>query len=521
MAASPETAESELESFDFPPSLVRIAASPFDKTGADIVLLSSDKVAFHVYKAVLILASSFFEDMFSLKQPPTPMSDEGSVEPPVIDVTEDSETLDALLRICYPIDDPKIDTLDHLDKVLVAALKYDIPIAIKMLRRKLQKSISASPLEVFAIACTHLLEDEARRAAEHWKTVMRVSDDANSTDFGLTVPGMTFSPRMRDVSAGAYYRLLVYLRTGTLSTKFCTPSPAPPADVPSPFKMTSSDVYYIASAPGVFGITAFSVDVSANVLEELLQLCYPLGVVQPHRNLPSPRFYSQVVSTALRYNMHAVVRTIRRNMSEVAREQPLTIFLIAARFGWTAEAQTAAEYLANESLDDMYSGELEVCLAGLYHELLRYQHTCHVATLKIYREFESETGHYRYSVADGGWKRAWFNPITRMPSSSVRMIPSVIAELHAEKRGRGGTFDVKNISETTRVLEAKVKEALRYSLMMQHPNETSISILKKYCHVWRAGHSLYTMEAHHTVGFVEKGKSSELFCAESTMWAAL
>jgi BTB/POZ domain len=45
-------------------------SAPVSQHGSDVILRSSDHVDFYVYKIVLSLVSPFFEDMFSLPQPP-------------------------------------------------------------------------------------------------------------------------------------------------------------------------------------------------------------------------------------------------------------------------------------------------------------------------------------------------------------------------------------------------------------------------------------------------------------------
>ncbi|KAG6330410.1 hypothetical protein ID866_8679, partial [Astraeus odoratus] len=80
------------------------ASPPFGHPKADAILRSSDNVDFRVFQLFLSLASPFFETLFDLPQP----SEETSADTetidglPVIPMSEDSKTLDALLRFCYP-----------------------------------------------------------------------------------------------------------------------------------------------------------------------------------------------------------------------------------------------------------------------------------------------------------------------------------------------------------------------------------------------------------------------------------
>ncbi|KZT05033.1 uncharacterized protein LAESUDRAFT_656693, partial [Laetiporus sulphureus 93-53] len=83
------------------------AAAPFNKNSADVILRTADEVDFHLHKAVLMLASSVFEDMFSILQPAVSAAElDFETDLPIVPVTETSKTLDALLRLCYPTADP-------------------------------------------------------------------------------------------------------------------------------------------------------------------------------------------------------------------------------------------------------------------------------------------------------------------------------------------------------------------------------------------------------------------------------
>ncbi|KIJ65516.1 hypothetical protein HYDPIDRAFT_130726 [Hydnomerulius pinastri MD-312] len=75
------------------------AASPFDHAKADIILRSSDNIDFRIFKLFLSLASPFFESLFDIPQP-IEESEEQEIKDglPIIPVSEDSKTLDALLR---------------------------------------------------------------------------------------------------------------------------------------------------------------------------------------------------------------------------------------------------------------------------------------------------------------------------------------------------------------------------------------------------------------------------------------
>src|ERR1700735_106632 len=89
---------------------------PFNKVKADVILRSADNVDLRFFKLLLSLASSFFDDMFTLPQAPKGHdSNERKDGLPVVQVTEEKKTLEMLLLMCYPmsvIDPPDLETLN-------------------------------------------------------------------------------------------------------------------------------------------------------------------------------------------------------------------------------------------------------------------------------------------------------------------------------------------------------------------------------------------------------------------------
>ncbi|KAH0836777.1 hypothetical protein J3R83DRAFT_8526 [Lanmaoa asiatica] len=152
------------------------ATAPFDHTKADIILRASDNVDFRVFKLFLSLASPFFETLFDIPQPAQVSEDQeikdGLV---VVPVTEDSKTLDALLRFCYPCtlaDDPNIEVLQDAMYVLEAARKYSLDAIEKKARQAISnpKILEAEPLRCFAIAHRGRLREETLLAARYTLT---------------------------------------------------------------------------------------------------------------------------------------------------------------------------------------------------------------------------------------------------------------------------------------------------------------------------------------------------------------
>lgn len=197
------------------------AAHPFDKPDADIVLRSSDLVDFRVRRRILFEASPVFESILSIPQPTS-----CDTTPPVVEVVEESTTLDILLRICYPIVKPTSQwSLKDSARALNGARKYDMELPIALLTNELVAAASHSPMQVWAIACRTGLEELAIHAAKAT----------------LVIPQLDFASfgRMEDISAGDYFRLLQFHRANGIVDQpnfrlLTPPSPSPDAPAKSP-----------------------------------------------------------------------------------------------------------------------------------------------------------------------------------------------------------------------------------------------------------------------------------------------
>ena len=72
----------------------------FEAPDANIIIRSSDFVDFRVHKPVLAMASPVFKDLLSLPQPSGSESVDGL---PVVQLSEDSELLNTLVSMLYPV----------------------------------------------------------------------------------------------------------------------------------------------------------------------------------------------------------------------------------------------------------------------------------------------------------------------------------------------------------------------------------------------------------------------------------
>lgn len=184
------------------------APPPFDHLDADVILRSSDEepVDFRTFKLLLTLASPFFSELFTL-----PQSDslavytddaEGVRGIPVVQMTEDKDTLRSLLVLCTPIavvQPTRFTSLPEVQKVIEASVKYEMEQLQQYLKQQLvgAQFIESQPIRVFAIAYRYGWDTEARKAARY------------TLRHNLNVG---FFPELEYISGATYFRLQEYHR---------------------------------------------------------------------------------------------------------------------------------------------------------------------------------------------------------------------------------------------------------------------------------------------------------------------
>lgn len=138
---------------------------------------------FRAHKCILAAASTFFQAMFTL-----PQKANNDIHLPAAPMSETGETLDALLRFVYPVENPELQNLEKLNSVLAAACKYDFDSVISTLRKILTSPpfLETSPTRVFAIASRYELEPEAQLASRHTLNINVL--DCQHTAHNLTHP---------------------------------------------------------------------------------------------------------------------------------------------------------------------------------------------------------------------------------------------------------------------------------------------------------------------------------------------
>lgn len=375
------------------------APYPFNKPNTDIILRTADNVDFHVFSQILIAASPFFEGMFEVPQPPVEQQ-ELKLGRPIINVTEDSKTIEILLRICYPITQQDVRTLEHVEPALRAAMKFELEWPITVLTKRLEKLAAKFPLKAWAVACRLRLESIAHIAAER---------------LSLTKFEIKDSKELDGVCAGEYFRLLEYIRLKRRipeDFKFLDPSLSPPdasleiptlphapqllVETPSPDIICRScdDVEFHAhrtvlslASPVlrerigelVHSDTTKSpilpLEEDSSVLSIILKLCYPnLSRDVIHPADPS-RFMFLLVSLK-KYGMDPALTSVRGAWLAVAASDALRAYCAAIRAGDTDCAKEAARCALETDFESVYVPEMEAIPAIAYHRLLTYYDAC-------------------------------------------------------------------------------------------------------------------------------------------------
>ncbi|KAI0664236.1 hypothetical protein C8Q70DRAFT_1146050 [Cubamyces menziesii] len=388
----------------------------FNHPAADIIICSSDNVHFRLHKIILSIASDFFGDMLSLPQP------DGAAGLPVIPVTEHSSVLESLFRLCYPIKDPLLLTVEQVRSTLEAAMKYQMEEATEIATAKLLSLVTVAPLRVYAIAYRHSLENVVHAAEQ---AVHKQSAQAMYVD------------ELEEIPMSAYRRLLSYceragpwsplfgsttlgqqfgqqLVTSTAISAFAPPPVIPPFPgqlakfIVSPtFDPSGADVIIYTSDNVRLGVskdilkfsspvlskelakgghvphqTLLPVPESGKVMLALLRICYPI---------PSPSYTTldeivNILVAAEKYQMSKATWYLRGALSKLASSSsvdPLMLYLAACRFGMQELAGVAARLTLREDLVKTAQNIIDIdkfgVSAGCFWRLMEYHRQCKAA----------------------------------------------------------------------------------------------------------------------------------------------
>ncbi|GJE88643.1 hypothetical protein PsYK624_047260 [Phanerochaete sordida] len=376
--------------------------------------------------------------MFSLPQtatahdPPKLNEDELAL----INMEEDQKTLDCLLRCCYPVKNPSFLLVAVLDRVLAAAMKYDLEVAIEFSHDYLYTQAVVQPLHVYTIACAYNRESLALRAAMCWKESAAVGSadlfehgTSRRPRFEGTLAGVSYLQDMGErITAGCFFRLVQHAH-GNSQRSFCRqwqpiswiirpagegddvaslscqhPFDRPDADL----KLMSSDGFTfkahrivlemnvtpesgrtledmlynpVHSTPSAeHGLPTFALSEDGESLALLLQLCYPsrpgTGMAQWNFDKLRSSTTKGVIHSARTYGLLTIVETYKARLLDSAKSEPFVIFFLALSFGWYDIAKIAARELCFFPIHSAYCPEMEDVPAKHYHYLLQYHHKC-------------------------------------------------------------------------------------------------------------------------------------------------
>jgi len=134
---------------------------------ANLVIRSADLGKFRVHKSILAIVSPFFKDLFSLPQPSDSELADGL---PVVQLSEDTELLNSLVSMLYPVRRVIPDSYEKVLNLLAACQKYDMVQVQSFIRAEINRGIFPAPVgtEVFrayAIAGGKGLIPEMEKAA--------------------------------------------------------------------------------------------------------------------------------------------------------------------------------------------------------------------------------------------------------------------------------------------------------------------------------------------------------------------
>ena len=424
----------------------------------------------------------------------------------MVDFSEDSQTLDHLLRLCYPIIDPVIKELTEVEDALEAAMKYQMVEATVILQALLRTFGPSDPLKVFVIACRLQLEAEAKAAAQHWRricpqTCVGISTKGKPPDWTVTSAGASYLPEMAQISAGSLFRLLRFVRTGSETPSFleadCPPTVTPSGDAKENTVSEHSFVYedadiILQSSDGIDfrvhkviislastdlvdkssithdALPVIAVPENSHTLAKLLELCYPVG----DSDLGDLNTTTHaVLSAAIKYKMTKVIQLAKKQWMGLVKTAPLRVYFTAVRYGWKEEAQEAARCAFNQPIENVYVPEMEFASAVFYHFLLKYHHNYRSAIMAIM----AITCHYE-KKSNESWTAefsTWWNGgyVNRGNEATIPMLIAasiVQRELRTSRNQRPNnrsvdpsyTPDLRTLIDESHELEKKLREAL-------------------------------------------------------------
>ncbi|KAF8523739.1 hypothetical protein BU17DRAFT_63673 [Hysterangium stoloniferum] len=135
----------------------------FCSSNSDVVIVSCEGVKFGTHSFVLKSASGIFRATLSL-----PQTGGASANNQVITLSEDARTINAILRMISGMEIPPLDNFSDLEKVLLAAKKWEMPGPPSIIHRMVIPPVLLDdPVRFYALACRTGWNDAIAVAAAH------------------------------------------------------------------------------------------------------------------------------------------------------------------------------------------------------------------------------------------------------------------------------------------------------------------------------------------------------------------
>lgn len=155
---------------------------------ADTIILSMDGIDFYVNRYIISMAApTFFEHQ-------QPMPGPSAASFPVYKLDEHSTVITILLTLIHPLPELQFSNMEALGAITEAAVKYNMPRAVEILKRRWMGLIHTASLRVYFTMMRYGWECDAEQAAIH------ASYDGKDE----------YAPEMEDVSSLAYRRFLLF-----------------------------------------------------------------------------------------------------------------------------------------------------------------------------------------------------------------------------------------------------------------------------------------------------------------------
>ncbi|KAK7677876.1 hypothetical protein QCA50_019188 [Cerrena zonata] len=409
------------------------AKAPFDHVAASVVLRTSDKVDFHVFKEILLVASPVFETIFSLPMTPTADNEKefkGGI--PIVVVEEDEECLDYLLRLCYPLPAPPSPiSVSVAEKVLKAATKYEIKKVIGLVQSELISFGSSDPFRLYTFSCMLGFEYGAAHAARLLRTkytpVEKGFARLISNVFRPTINESRFCELVDTIisnspgsllSPGCLFRLVRFICLGSY-TSFCNQDGIKQGSYsqsnilfsnrdytdahiftlyPHDAIIRSSDIVdfpvhrlilhisqtHWSQEDDLERVPVMRVQENSSVIRLLLYLCYNFADVPTEAF--SPEEGIRLWTLAVKLGMEKIANQIKSFLLSFVDTNPLLVYFVASSCKWKDAAVHAAQRFAlkGDPLMDGYIQEMDsFATLDAYKSLIQYYHRAAIAQYKI------------------------------------------------------------------------------------------------------------------------------------------